>query len=224
MRRLYIFSSELPGRNLIRLCKGSFVRNILVSKGESSRRNLPYSSSVGYESAFKRREVGKDVHDKSYIPLSIDPRVLEELELSIGTLASIYLKPVRHVFRLAKPRKLTPSPCLIPRRDNDVDELKQLAEQAEKSKQPAPSMPDIASLSLGTLQSPSLSQYAPLVPTPNTGTPTTPSFPQMPQRSNSVAVHHQSQQLLDDGSGSQGYFVTQNGIAQGSQNTQNLLW
>lgn len=154
----------------------------------------------------------------------MDPRVLEELELGIGTLASIYLKPVRHVFRLAKPRKLTPSPCLIPRRDNDVDELKQLAEQAEKSKQPAPSMPDIASLSLGTLQSPSLAQYTPLIPTPNTGTPTTPSFPQMPQRSNSVAVHHQSQQLLDDGSGSQGYFVTQNGIAQGSQNTQNLLW
>lgn len=158
----------------------------------------------------------------------MDPRVLEELELGIGTLASIYLKPVRQVFRLAKPKKLANSPCLIPRKDNEVDELKQLAEQAEKSKQTnVQAVPDIASLSIDpSVQGPgSLAQYTPLIPTPTSAmTPTTPSFPQMPHRANSLAVHAQSQQLLDDGSGSHGYFVTQNGIAQGNENSQNLLW
>ncbi|CAK7901860.1 AP-2 complex subunit beta [[Candida] anglica] len=42
----------------------------------------------------------------------IDPEILEELELNIGTLASIYLKPVHHVFRLAKKKQLIRSPAL----------------------------------------------------------------------------------------------------------------
>lgn len=46
---------------------------------------------------------------------NINPQVLEELELNIGTLASIYLKPVSQVFRLSKPRKLPPSVALQPR-------------------------------------------------------------------------------------------------------------
>lgn len=37
---------------------------------------------------------------------NIDPNILIELELNIGTLASIYLKPVQQVFRLAKHKKL----------------------------------------------------------------------------------------------------------------------
>lgn len=40
---------------------------------------------------------------------------LEELELNIGTLATIYLKPVKQVFRLAKVRQLADSPALAPR-------------------------------------------------------------------------------------------------------------
>lgn len=50
---------------------------------------------------------------------NIDSNVLEELELNIGTLASIYLKPVTLVFRLSKPKKLAPSPALQsrPRKD-----------------------------------------------------------------------------------------------------------
>ncbi|OUM52176.1 hypothetical protein BVG19_g1340 [[Candida] boidinii] len=38
--------------------------------------------------------------------------ILEELQLNIGTLASIYLRPVTQVFRLAKPKKLVNTPAL----------------------------------------------------------------------------------------------------------------
>lgn len=50
---------------------------------------------------------------------NIDPAILEELELNIGTLASVYLKSVKHVFRYAKPKHLTPSPALQKRRKNE---------------------------------------------------------------------------------------------------------
>lgn len=50
---------------------------------------------------------------------NIDPNILEELELNIGTLASIYLKSVHHVFRLWKHRMLPPSPALQPRRKSE---------------------------------------------------------------------------------------------------------
>lgn len=49
---------------------------------------------------------------------NIDPAIIEELELNIGTLASIYLKSVHHVFRLAKKKLLPASPALQPRRKN----------------------------------------------------------------------------------------------------------
>lgn len=42
----------------------------------------------------------------------LDPEVLQELELNIGTLVLIYLKPVLQVFRLSKPRRLVASPAL----------------------------------------------------------------------------------------------------------------
>lgn len=47
---------------------------------------------------------------------NIDPANLDELELNIGTLASIYLKSLRTVFRLAKKKTLPVSPALQPRR------------------------------------------------------------------------------------------------------------
>ncbi|ODQ63690.1 AP-2 complex subunit beta [Nadsonia fulvescens var. elongata DSM 6958] len=50
----------------------------------------------------------------------MDPDMLEELELNIGTLASIYLKPVQQVFRLAKPKYLPDSPALQKRPKKDV--------------------------------------------------------------------------------------------------------
>lgn len=42
----------------------------------------------------------------------LDPIVLEELELNIGSIASIYLKPVSQIFRLNSTRHLLPSPVL----------------------------------------------------------------------------------------------------------------
>lgn len=45
----------------------------------------------------------------------MDEERLEELELCIGSLATIYLKPIKQVFRLAKVRTLPESPALAPR-------------------------------------------------------------------------------------------------------------
>lgn len=50
---------------------------------------------------------------------NIDPSNLEELELNIGLLASIYLKSIRKVFRFAKPSSLPASPVLQERRKNE---------------------------------------------------------------------------------------------------------
>lgn len=51
---------------------------------------------------------------------NIDPNILEELELNIGSLVSVYLKSVEHVFRLAKRKLLPYSPALQPRRKNET--------------------------------------------------------------------------------------------------------
>lgn len=48
----------------------------------------------------------------------LDPNTLEELCLNIGTLATIYLKPVQQVFRAARPRKLQESPALQKRKED----------------------------------------------------------------------------------------------------------
>ena len=42
----------------------------------------------------------------------LDPATLEEMCLNVGTLATVYLKPVKQVFRSARPRKLVDSPAL----------------------------------------------------------------------------------------------------------------
>ena len=42
----------------------------------------------------------------------LDPATLEEMCLNVGTLATVYLKPVQHVFRNARARKLQESPAL----------------------------------------------------------------------------------------------------------------
>jgi AP-2 complex subunit beta-1 len=42
----------------------------------------------------------------------LDPHTLEEMCLNVGTLATVYLKPVHHVFRNARPKKLQDSPAL----------------------------------------------------------------------------------------------------------------
>lgn len=47
---------------------------------------------------------------------NIDPEILQELELTIGSLASIYLKPVTSIFRLCKRKELPYSPALQERK------------------------------------------------------------------------------------------------------------
>ena len=42
----------------------------------------------------------------------LDPATLEEMCLNVGTLATVYLKPVQQVFRTARVRKLVDSPAL----------------------------------------------------------------------------------------------------------------
>ena len=42
----------------------------------------------------------------------LDPKTLEELCLNVGTLSTVYLKPVQQVFRSARPKRLAPSPAL----------------------------------------------------------------------------------------------------------------
>ncbi|QIX00211.1 hypothetical protein AMS68_005728 [Peltaster fructicola] len=42
----------------------------------------------------------------------LDPMTLEEMCLVVGTLATVYLKPVQSVFRAARPRRLQDSPAL----------------------------------------------------------------------------------------------------------------
>jgi vesicle coat complex subunit len=42
----------------------------------------------------------------------LDPQTLEEMCLNVGTLATVYLKPVQTVFRSARPRRLQESPAL----------------------------------------------------------------------------------------------------------------
>jgi AP-2 complex subunit beta-1 len=42
----------------------------------------------------------------------LDPGTLEEMCLNVGTLATVYLKPVNQVFRSARPRRLQDSPAL----------------------------------------------------------------------------------------------------------------
>jgi AP-2 complex subunit beta-1 len=42
----------------------------------------------------------------------LDPQTLEEMCLNVGTLATVYLKPVAQVFRSARPKKLHDSPAL----------------------------------------------------------------------------------------------------------------
>jgi AP-2 complex subunit beta-1 len=42
----------------------------------------------------------------------LDPATLEEMCLNVGTLATVYLKPVNQVFRAARPKRLTDSPAL----------------------------------------------------------------------------------------------------------------
>lgn len=97
---------------------------------------------------------------------TIDPAILEELELNIGTLLLIYLKPVRAVFRLSKQKRLMPSPALQPRPINKRLSLNRNSQQlAPEIPQPRPSKFGVH-LNLGLALAASLpirSSYADLI-------------------------------------------------------------
>lgn len=50
----------------------------------------------------------------------LEPNTLEELCLNVGTLATVYLKPVQQVFRTARPKRLADSPALVKRPGVDM--------------------------------------------------------------------------------------------------------
>jgi len=62
----------------------------------------------------------------------LEATTLEEMCLNVGTLATIYLKPVNQVFRSARPRKLIDSPALqkhqLPTKQEEADVRRQMAE------------------------------------------------------------------------------------------------
>jgi AP-2 complex subunit beta-1 len=62
----------------------------------------------------------------------LEAATLEEMCLTVGTLATIYLKPVNHVFRSARPRKLQDSPALqrhqLPTSQEEQDVRRQMSE------------------------------------------------------------------------------------------------
>lgn len=61
----------------------------------------------------------------------LDPATLEEMCLNVGTLATVYLKPVNQVFRSARPRKLQESPAL---QHNELPTVKAQAQLIAKQR------------------------------------------------------------------------------------------
>ncbi|KJZ79853.1 hypothetical protein HIM_00567 [Hirsutella minnesotensis 3608] len=58
----------------------------------------------------------------------LEPSTLEEMCLNVGTLATVYLKPVQTVFRSARPRRLQESPALQRRTvEDDMDNQKSIS-------------------------------------------------------------------------------------------------
>lgn len=71
----------------------------------------------------------------------LDDELLEELELDLGYLSSIYLKPAQRLFRLAKRRSLVNSPALIPRRRTSVALHNPTGKDSESGSSMAPKPP-----------------------------------------------------------------------------------
>ncbi|PKY01537.1 Adaptor protein complex beta subunit [Aspergillus campestris IBT 28561] len=96
----------------------------------------------------------------------LDSRTLEELCLNIGTLATVYLKPVQQVFRAARTRRLQFSPALQrPKDDNGNSAMWQFP--------PSPSvvaqLPAAGAVATGT---PVSNTSSPISPTSSTAGPT----------------------------------------------------
>ncbi|KAG7662178.1 uncharacterized protein J8A68_004306 [[Candida] subhashii] len=71
---------------------------------------------------------------------SIHPAILEELDLNIGTLASIYLKPVHTVFRSAKRKTLPISPALQRKGGKEQQHLEPVQPERPTSRTASPAI------------------------------------------------------------------------------------
>ncbi|KAF7536842.1 hypothetical protein G7Z17_g12978 [Cylindrodendrum hubeiense] len=66
----------------------------------------------------------------------LDTTTLEEMCLNVGTLATVYLKPVQTVFRSARPRKLQDSPALQKRNPSTVGDSQKSISMFGNASQP----------------------------------------------------------------------------------------
>lgn len=101
----------------------------------------------------------------------LDSRTLEELCLNVGTLATVYLKPVQQVFRNARTRRLQYSPALQKQRDQNGDSSAIMHFVTPPA--PAP----LAPTPTGTVQ---ISTTAPVNPNPTGLSPLSPVSPNNP--------------------------------------------
>ncbi|KAF2094221.1 Adaptor protein complex beta subunit [Rhizodiscina lignyota] len=83
----------------------------------------------------------------------LDPHTLEEMCLVVGTLATVYLKPVQAVFRSARPRRITDSPAL--QKDQLPTTIAKAEHQRQRQKQETQ-----ANLALQTSQLPAVASVA----------------------------------------------------------------
>ncbi|CAN6620443.1 AP-2 complex subunit beta [Trichomonascus vanleenenianus] len=136
----------------------------------------------------------------------MDDDRIEELELAIGTLATIYLKPIKQVFRTAKPRQLPNSPALAPRtKSKGVLAAEAKAKKMDQQRPILPPKPG-APAQLGQLLAGQMSTLS-LNGMQGPAQPTDEGFGT----------------LIDLDEPSTNYVVTQNGVGSGSQQND-LLW
>lgn len=145
----------------------------------------------------------------------MDDERLEELELAIGTLATIYLKPIKQLFRSAKSKQLPQSPALAPRRSKteliQSTKRKQQQQKIQRSNS-SPLSTQLSSMSLngGTING-----------LPNRQNSATDSYGNLP------ATQHSANLIdIDEPDSPQhamSNVVTQNGMSAGSAQ-HDLLW
>lgn len=160
----------------------------------------------------------------------MDDERLEELELAIGTLATVYLKPIKQLFRSAKAKQLPQSPALAPRRNKAMmiqNEKRKHSQQRQSQQQSQPQLTN--QFSTMTLNSPPNNNNMFTLNSNGSNSNVNGGYTQplpvgattQPQSANLIDIDDD----YDDGNGfSQGTnVVTQNGMSAGSAQND-LLW
>lgn len=139
----------------------------------------------------------------------MDDERQEELELAIGTLATIYLKPIQQVFRAAKSKRLPQSAALAPRPQTtrSLSMVRRKSSQVSRPSVPPTSRPPTLAHQFSTMN---LSESTHSLQTPQAAT-----------MSQFAATEGN---LIDiDSDQPQGYVVSQNGLSSGTVQND-LLW